>query len=54
MDIIRRKKTFKGQDGKEVSYYEFSIRLVNGNIIAIKPVYKNDKRVLFALSHELD
>ena len=54
MDIIRIKNTFKGQDGKEVSYYEFSIRLDNGNYVAVKPVYRNDKRVLFALSKDID
>ena len=49
--VIRRKVNFTGKDGKE--HYNYNFYLVVGNgLVAIKPCFKEDARLLYFCSEE--
>ena len=49
MKLIQKKQTFTNPNGESVSFYQTYL-LINGTLIAIKPVYKRDKYLINALA----
>ena len=56
MKLIKviKKETYKGKDGNDYNYKNYYIRLDNGKMIAIRPSFKNDYKILELLSETID
>lgn len=57
MELVAKKKTFENEAGEQIEYTQYYLKAeVNGNVsyIAVKPVYKDDKRALRFLAKKED
>lgn len=53
MKLIQKPQTFTNQDGVQMTYYQTYI-VINGTLIAVKPVFKKDKYLLNAIAERED
>lgn len=54
MKLLRKKHAFKGKDGKQYVGYNYYLAFDNGSVVAIRPSFKEDARVLYVLSIPAD
>lgn len=54
MKLVRQKDLFEDKEGVAHSYYQLYIVLDNGDLVPIKPIYKNDKIKLSANAVDLE
>ena len=50
--IIRKKRIYEGKDGKEHYSYNYYVQVGNG-LVAIQPVFKEDAKLLYFCSEEV-
>lgn len=54
MRLVKKLKTFKNKDGKEVQTYNFFIELGENAFVCVEPVFKEDRGVLKAFAEKID
>ena len=50
MKLYTEQRTFVGEDGKPVEFEQLMLELQGGVSVPIKPVFKNDKRLLLVFA----
>lgn len=54
MELLTKKYTYTGKDGKTYTGHNFYLSLENGRTISIKPSFYKDTAKLLILSKEID
>lgn len=52
--LVKEKKTFKDESGKEIEYIQYSLLFNDDLKTPIKPVFKNGKATLRIMAEHLD